>query len=50
MLTELQDLSFSFSGVLFSGLSSLACTFMSSMAQTLELARTLLLLPVKQKI
>jgi hypothetical protein len=50
MFTVLQDLSFSFSVVLFSGLSTLACTFVSGTAQTLELACTLLLLTEKQKI
>jgi hypothetical protein len=49
MFTGLQNLSFSFSGVLLSGLTSLACTFMSSTTQTLELACTFLLLTEKQK-
>jgi hypothetical protein len=49
MFTGLQNLSFSFSGVLLSGLTSLACTFMSSATQTLELACTFLLLTEKIK-
>jgi hypothetical protein len=48
MFTGLQDLSLSFSGVLFSGLSSPPCTFMSGMAQTLELACILLLFTEKR--
>jgi len=44
MFTGLENLSFSFSGVLLSGLTSLAGTFMSSTTQTLELACTFLLL------
>jgi len=49
MFTGLQNLSFSFSGVLLSGSTSLASTFMSSTTQTLELACTFLLLTEKQK-